>query len=187
MRGPFLLAVVLALPLTHHQLFSQLGGNTGSVELLTYFKTAVPPNQGEAVCLMGETEPIGTIRSVYLLPHRDEYHDGWAVVMEIDQANASAISVGSIARSNPYEPCGVLINVIEGGPPVSYHTVLRGEVNYLAEVPYFTPPERWWNPAIKFLSIDIGAIWIELFGAGALVVASSAFLIRCAIRRTSGN
>jgi len=175
--------VVLTLSLIPLPLTSQAANQPSGVEVIAYFRTALPPNQGESVCLTGGAKPIGTIRSVRLLPHHDEYHDAWEAIMEINKDDALAITADSIAQANPFETCGILINVTGTGPPIAYHTVLKGEVSYSAEIGYMIPPKHWWQPAVDFLAMDIGIIWVEVVGGPILVVGAIMILITCAHRK----
>ena len=175
-------AFALLIPL---RLTSQTVNEPNSTEVIAYFRTQAPPNQGAAVCLVGGAEPIGNINSVRLVPHHDEYHEAWEAVTEINQLDAFAVTADSIAEAHPYENCGITINVIGAGPPIAYHTVLRGEVTYLAEIGYMIPPKPWWQPAMDFLAMDVGIIWIEVIGAPILVVgAATTFISRALGKRT---
>jgi len=181
------LAIAIALLLIPLRLTSQTANEPDSVEVMTYFRTQLPPNRGAAVCLTGGTEPIGKINSVRLLPHHDEYHDAWEAVMEIYKRDALAITTDSIADANPYGNCGVSINVIGAGPPIAYHTVLKGEVTYSAEIGYMVPSKPWWQPATDFLAMDVGIIWVQVVGAPILVIGVTMIFISRAHRKRSKN
>jgi hypothetical protein len=157
-----------------------------AVELITYFRTQLPPGKDMPVCLIGGTTPIGTIKSVDLVPHHDEYYEAWKVVMEINEPDARGITADSVADANPSGPCGVLINVYGNGPPIAYRTLIKGEVTYFAETPHMLPPKPWWQPGLDFLSMDIGLIWIEL-GAGILAIPTSILVLVGYIRRERRN
>jgi hypothetical protein len=180
-RVCLLSAIGLAVLLIPLRLASQTPNKPDSVEVITYFRTALPPDPGAPVCLTGGEKPIGNINSVRLLPQHDEYHNAWEVIMEINRRDASTIMTDSVAQANPLGNCGVFINVI-GALPIAYHTVLKGEVNYVADIAYMLPPKPWWKPAADFLAIDFGIIWIEIIGALILMLVVATMLIKHARR-----
>jgi hypothetical protein len=184
-RVRLLPVVAFALLLTPLRLTSQTVNEPNSTEVITYFRTQAPPSQGAAVCRSGGGETIGNINSIRLMPHHDEYHDAWEAVMEINKRDAHAVTADSTAEAHFSENCGITIDVIGAGPSIAYHTVLRGEVNYFAEIGYMIPPKPWWQPAMDYLAMDVGIIWVEVVGAPILIVgATTIFISRALGKRT---
>jgi hypothetical protein len=177
--------VAFALLLIPPRLTSQTTKEANSIEVTTYFRTQLPPNQGAAVCLIGGEQPIGNIHSVRLMPYHDEYHDAWEAVMEINERDALAITTDSIAEANPNGKCGISINVIGAGVPIAYHTVLKGEVTYFAEMGFMVPPKPWWQPAMDFLVMDVGTICVEVLGAPIFIVGATIFISRALRKRSN--
>ena len=98
--------------------------------------------------------------------------------MEINARDGQGITDHSVAEANPFKSCAIFINVQGGGIPIAYHTVIEGEVNYVADIAYMIPPKPWWQPAIDFLTLQIGTLWIEVLGIPFVVIGISIMCIR---------
>jgi hypothetical protein len=143
---------------------------------MTMLRTQLPPEQGAPVCLTASVVPIGSVRSVRLSPDHAKYHDGWDVVLEINTPDQSGITTDSVVDARLPERdvsqnCGgsravfLDINVPGSGPLIGNRSVLRGEVTYLAEVPYMIPPMPWWEKAFAW-----GVCLAVICGAVALII-----------------
>lgn len=144
-------AVPLVVVLASLSVKAQIRVERENIEVITHLRTQLPPSEGSPVCLTGGTEPIGRVSRVTLLPGHDEYHDGWELVMEINKRDAVGITTNSVVSARSDRNCGdwvtpfLDINVIGAGPPIVYHTELKGEVTYSAEIAYMLPPKPWWQ------------------------------------------
>lgn len=177
-RGMLIVLGVLVFLLSPLRSTSQTASEPGRIEVATYLRTQEPPAEGAPVCLTGGVDVIGRVKSVRLLPAHTEYHDAWEVIMEINGRDASGITTDSVvsARSPEYPEaarnCGgapgiavfLDINVIGAGQPIANHAVLKGEVTYSAQVPYFFPPTPWWRKGINW------GIFVTAIGLAAILI-----------------
>jgi hypothetical protein len=191
-RVPILAASLSAVSLLP-TLSAQSGVERDSVEVITYLQTQLPPSEGSPVCPTGGVDPIGRVSRVKLLPGHLEYHNAWEIVMEINKRDAAGITTDSVVSARVDRSCGgsvepfLDINVIGAGPPIAYRTALKGEVTYFAEIAYLLPPKSWWQRAIDrtvdFAEMEIGVIYVQLFGAVMIVVAGFTALTIVICRR----
>jgi hypothetical protein len=155
----------------------------GIIEVIAYFQTSLPPEEGTPVCLTGVSDPIGILKTVRVVPERARNHDRWEVVMWLDERYAAKIPADAVARAKSIEPnenCGgssgefvVEINTTISawgchssgfcatptrGSPIENHGLLKGEVTYGATIAWLLPPTPWWKDWTVYL-VMVGGVF----------------------------
>jgi len=155
---------------------AEMSVEQGSIEVIAYFQTSLPPEEGTPVCLTAVSDPIGVVKTVSVVPERARNHDRWEVVMWLDEGYASRIPADAVALAKsiwPNENCGGSSGefVVEidttisawgchsssfcatptRGSPIENHSVLKGEVTYGATIAWLLPPTPWWKDWTVYL------------------------------------
>jgi len=164
-----------------------------NITITTYLDTQAPPGKGGTVCLADLADPVGTIQDVRLAPGHALYHDRWEVIAVLNSPDASRVRMNSVAHlklPDPDRHCGGSTArpflEIDGGtaaaPPITDHAVLKGEVDYFAEIAWPREPEPWWRK---------GTVWAACFvlicaGVGLILLARHAASARGKSTHTGG-
>ena len=172
---PLVAPVVLALGMGSVR--AQSGGAEG-IKVTTYFDTQAPPGENAPVCLTNRAEPVGRVQSVRVAPKHALYHDRWEVDLMLNAREASELRADSVVHlklPDGHRNCGGASHTpfleIDAGravsPAVTDHAVLKGEVDYFAEIDWMRPPKPWWTR----LSIQGACFAVLILAVGLILLA----------------